>query len=143
MSSLAGTILLGVAFAQTIAFSTVASGRSSQIDEPREVVIRTHQEWLAFWKTHSTQPAPDIDFSKSMIAGIFIGMRPTGGYGVGIVAVRRSGATAVVEYVSSIPDKNQIVIQMLSSPFHLIAIPAGIGKVEFKRVTGGLLPTAF
>ena len=136
MTSLAAGLLLCVVSMQTITFSNVASGVSSLIDEPREVVIRTQADWQAFWKTHSTQPAPVVDFSKSIVAGMFLGMRPSGGYGVAIRAVRRTPTGAVVEYVSSTPDKNQMVVQMLTSPFHLIAIPNDVGKVEFKEVTG-------
>ncbi len=54
-----------------------------------------------------------------------------------IRTVRRTGTGAVVEYISSVPDKNQMVVQMLTSPFHLIALPADIAQVEFKQVTGG------
>ena len=136
MTSFAAGILLCVVSMQTITFSTVASGVSSQIDEPREIIVRTQADWQTFWKTHSTQTAPAVDFSKSIVAGVFLGMRPTGGYGVGILAVRRTPTGAVVEYVSSTPDKNQMVVQMLTSPFHLIAIPRDVGKVEFKEVTG-------
>jgi hypothetical protein len=136
MTFVAAGILLCAVSVQSVTFSTVASGVSSQIDEPRQVVIRTQADWQAFWKTHSTQPAPVVDFSKSIVAGVFLGMRPTGGYGVSIRAVRRTSTGAVVEYLSSTPDKNQMVIQMLTSPFHLIAIPGDIVKVEFKEVTG-------
>ena len=137
MTFLTGAILAAGLFVQTITFTTVASGISSQVDEPKEVVIRTQSDWLTFWKTHSTQPVPAVDFSKSIVAGVFMGMRPTGGYTIGIVAVRKTATGAVVEYASSGPDKNQMVIQMLTSPFHLVAIPADIAKVEFKQVTVG------
>ena len=136
MMSLAAGFMLYATIVQVIPFTRVASGTSSQIDEPREVVIRTQAEWQTFWKTHSTQPAPVVDFSRSVVAGVFLGMRPTGGYGVSIQAVRRTSTGAVVEYLSSTPDKNQMVIQMLTSPFHLIAIPRDIVKVEFKEVAG-------
>ena len=136
MMSLAAGFMLYATIVQVIPFTSVASGTSSLIDEPRQVVIRTQADWQAFWKTHSTQPAPIVDFSKSIVAGVFLGMRPTGGYGVSIRAVRRTSTGAVVEYLSSTPDKNQMVIQMLTSPFHLIAIPGDIVKVEFKEVTG-------
>ena len=136
MTSLAAGFMLFAAAVQVVPFTTVASGTSSQIDEPREVIIRTQADWQTFWKTHSTQPAPVVDFSKSIVAGMFLGMRPSGGYGVAIRAVRRTPTGAVVEYVSSTPDKNQMVVQMLTSPFHLIAIPSDVGKVEFKEVTG-------
>lgn len=136
MSLLAAGLVLCTSLAQTVPFTNVASGVSSQIDEPREVIIRTQADWQTFWKTHSTQPAPVVDFSRSIVAGVFLGMRPTGGYGVTIRTVRRTPAGAVIEYVSNTPDKTQMVIQMLTSPFHLIAIPADIGKVEFKQVSG-------
>jgi len=136
MMSLAAGFVLYATIVQVIPFTNVAWGTSSQIDEPREVVIRTQAEWQTFWKTHSTQPAPVVDFSRSVVAGVFLGMRPTGGYGVSMRAVRRTSTGAVVEYLSSTPDKNQMVIQMLTSPFHLIAIPGDIVKVEFKEVTG-------
>jgi len=136
MMSLAAGFVLFAAAVQAVPFTNVASGTSSLIDEPREVVIRTQADWQAFWKTHSTQPAPVVDFSKSVVAGVFLGMRPTGGYGVLIRAVRRTATGAVVEYLSSTPDKNQMVIQMLTSPFYLIAMPGDIVKVEFKEVTG-------
>lgn len=136
MMSLAAGFMLYATIVQVIPFTRVASGTSSQIDEPREVVIRTQAEWQTFWKTHSTQPAPVVDFSRSVVAGVFLGMRPTGGYGVSIRTVRRTSTGAVVEYLSSTPDKNQMVIQMLTSPFHLIAIPGDIVKVEFKEVAG-------
>jgi hypothetical protein len=143
MVSIATAILASAMLVQTIPFANVASGLSSLIDEPREVIIRTQAEWQTFWKTHSTQPAPVVDFSKSVVAGVFLGMRPTGGYGVSIRTVRRTSTGAVVEYLSSTPDKNQMVIQMLTSPFHLIAIPADIVKVEFKEVTGGVARPEF
>jgi hypothetical protein len=136
MTSVAAGILLCAVTVQTITFSTVSSGVSSLIDERREVIIRTQADWQTFWQTHSTQPAPAIDFSKSIVAGVFLGMRPTGGYGVTILSVRRTPTGAEIQYLSSAPDKNQMVVQMLTSPFHLIAIPANIGKVEFKQVTG-------
>jgi PrcB C-terminal len=136
MVSVVAAIVACAMLVQAIPFANVASGVSSQIDEPREVIIRTQADWQAFWKTHSTQPAPVVDFSRSIVAGVFLGMRPTGGYAVTIKTVRRTPTGAVIEYLSSTPDKNQAVIQMLTSPFHLIAIPIDIGRVEFKQVTG-------
>jgi hypothetical protein len=136
MVPVAAAIVAGAMFMQAIPFASVASGTSSLVDEPREIIVRTQADWQTFWKTHSTQPAPVVDFSRSIVAGVFLGMRPTGGYGVGIRAVRRTPTGAVVEYISSTPDKNQMVTQMLTSPFHLVAIPSDIGKVEFKEVAG-------
>ena len=118
---------------QTIAFTNVAQGTSSQIDEPRKVIVRSAEEFQALWKTHSTAPLPKVDFSKSIVVGVFLGMRPTAGYTVGIQAVRRTEGGAVVEYIEGVPDKSKMIAQMLTSPFHLVSIPNDVKTVEFKQ----------
>jgi hypothetical protein len=119
---------------QTIAFTNVAQGTSSQIDEPRKVIIRSADEFQALWKLHSTAPPPKVDFSKSIVAGVFLGMRPTAGYTVAIQAVRRTEAGAVVEYIEGVPDKSRMLAQLLTSPFHLVSIPNDVKTVEFKQL---------
>jgi len=119
---------------QTIAFTNVAQGTSSQVDEPRKVIVRSAEEFQALWKTHSTAPLPKVDFSKSIVVGVFLGMRPTAGYTVGIQAVRRTEGGAVVEYIEGVPDKSRMVAQVLTSPFHLVSIPSDVKTVEFKQL---------
>lgn len=123
------------AILQAIAFTNVAQGTSSLIDEPRKVIVRSADEFQALWKSHSTAPLPKVDFSKSIVVAVFAGMRPTAGYTVTITAVQRTdGGGAVVEYVESAPDKSRMVAQMLTSPFHLVSIPGDVKTVEFKQV---------
>jgi hypothetical protein len=119
---------------QTLAFTNVAQGTSSQIDEPRKVIIRSAEEFQALWKTHSTAPLPKVDFSKSIVVGVFLGMRPTAGYSVAIQAVGRTEGGAIVEYREGLPDKSKMVAQMLTSPFHLVSIPSDVKTVEFKQL---------
>jgi hypothetical protein len=119
---------------QAIAVTNVAQGIASQIDEPRKVVVRSAEEFQALWKSHSTAPLPKVDFSKSIVIGVFLGMRPTAGYTVGIQAVRRTEGGAVVEYIEGVPDKSKMVAQMLTSPFHLVSIPNDVKTVEFKQI---------
>ena len=122
---------VAAAFLQVIAFTSVAQGFSSQIDEPRRVVVRSADEFQALWKTHSTAPLPKVDFSQSIVVGVFLGMRPTTGYTVAIRAVRRTPKGAIVEWGEGVPEKDRIVGQMLTSPFHLVAIPRDVVNVEF------------
>jgi hypothetical protein len=118
---------------QSIAFANVAQGTASQIDEPRRVVVRTAEEFQALWKTHSTAPLPKVDFSKAMVVGVFLGMRPTAGYGVSITAVTKSAKGLVVEFREGVPEKGKMVAQLLTSPFHLVSIPRDDGAVEFRQ----------
>src|SRR5688572_5608851 len=105
----------------TVAFTTVARGSNSQISEPREVIVRTADEWRALWKTHGDARQPTIDFSKSTVIGVFLGTRMTAGYEVDIVSVRAQGATTVVEYRERRPDPGAFLAQALTAPFHLVS----------------------
>lgn len=101
-----------------VTFTTLAQGSSSQILEPREVVVRSAAEWQTLWKEHSAEPPPTIDFSRSIVVGVFVGSRPTTGYQVDITAVKGDGGLAVVEYRERRPAPGALVAQVLTSPFH-------------------------
>ena len=74
-------------------FATVQRGELSGIEERREVVVRTAAEWSALWKQHSPgQKPPAIDFTRSMVAGVFLGSRPSGGFAIDVTSVQRDGA---------------------------------------------------
>jgi hypothetical protein len=121
--------------AQSIPFTNIARGTSSQIDESRRVVIRTSDEWQALWKSHASSQAPVVDFSKLMVVGVFAGTKPTAGYSIQIGAVRRDGSKAIVEYAEQSPAAGAIVAQVLTSPFHLVSIPRDVQDVEFRATT--------
>ncbi len=123
--------------AQAFAFSTVAQGGSSQIQEPRTVVVRSTDEWQALWKEHGAGAAPTVDFTRSLVVGVFLGMRPSAGFGVQITTIRRSGTTAFVEFAERRPALGEITAQVLTSPFHLVAMPRAVEVVEFKEIGSG------
>jgi hypothetical protein len=128
--------LLQAAAAQppTIPFATVARGHHSGLEDSREAVVRTESEWKALWKEHAAeQSAPAVDFAKSIVAGVFLGSRSTGGYAVEIIAVERQGADAIVRYRETKPDPNMIVTQVLTSPFHIVSFEKATGEVTFQK----------
>ena len=133
-------LILAVMMAQVPgAVATVAQGPASAVNNPREVVVRTLPEWEALWKSHAgPQPAPAVDFSTSLVAAVFLGTRPTAGFGVEISATRRENDALVVEYVERAPGADAIVAQMLTSPFHIVKLPRFDGPVRFRKTaTGG------
>src|SRR4029453_6089957 len=77
----------------------VDKGDRSQIMSAREVVVRTAAEWDALWRSHlpTRQPAA-VDFSKEMVVGVFLGSRPTPGYGLTIVSAGEEGNALRVRY---------------------------------------------
>jgi hypothetical protein len=132
---LAVIIVVGGARLQTVPFTTIASGQQSGVEEQREIVIRTPADWKALWKEHAPDvPMPSIDFSKSIVAGVFLGSRSTGGYGVTIASVDRQGTELVVRWREQKPAPNAMVIQAVTFPFVLVRIDdAGAKAVSFSR----------
>lgn len=113
---------------------TLAQGTHSEIGDPREAVIRTQAEWAALWKAHG-QPEPPVavDFSREMVAAVFLGTRATGGYSVQIVGTRRSGDALVIEYTEQQPDRDAILTQALTTPFHIVKLPRYDGTARIRR----------
>jgi hypothetical protein len=114
---------------------TVGKGPASAIDEARQVTVRSEAEWAALWKAGGAGgPLPAVDFSREMVVGVFLGTRPTAGYGVEIVRAVDASGTLIVEYVETAPSRDRVAAQVLTAPFHLVAIPKHDGAVTFKKV---------
>jgi hypothetical protein len=78
-------------------FTTISQSEQSAVEEARQVVVRTPEEWKVLWKEHApNQPMPAVDFTKSMVIGVFLGSRNTAGYRVTITGIERDGANIVV-----------------------------------------------
>ena len=130
-------VLLLAALLQTAPppLRTVGKGPMSAIDQPRQVTVRSDAEWGALWKENGAKAAlPAVDFSREMVVGVFVGTRPTAGYGVEIVRAIGNSSTLVVEYVETAPSRDTITAQILTAPYHLAAIPKRDGTVVFKKV---------
>jgi len=120
--------------AESVPFKKLDRGQQSFIEEAREVVVRTAAEWAAFWKQHAPdlQP-PAVDFTRSMVVGVFLGSRPTGGHSVEITRVDREGSDLVVTYRERQPGDSDIVTQVITMPYELVTIDRSDGNVRFTR----------
>ncbi len=90
-----------------VAFTTVERGQGSQLDAPREVVIRTADEWRRLCQEHApARPLPDIDFETTIVAGVFLGTRPTASFEVEIAAVHSEDDRLIIEYEERRPRRS-------------------------------------
>ena len=115
----------------------IEKGDQSNIDEARRVLVRTDAEWTTLWKQHHPdKPRPAVDFSKEMIVGVFMGSRPNAGFSTAIVSTTATpSGTLLVRYTEKIPAPGSITAQILTFPFHLVAIPkADVKDVKFEKV---------
>ena len=114
---------------------TVGKGPMSAIDESRQITVRSAPEWGALWKENGANaPLPTVDFPREMVVGVFLGTRPTAGYGVEIIRAVGNSSTLVVEYVETTPSRDMVTAQILTAPYHLAAIPKHDGQITFKKV---------
>jgi PrcB C-terminal len=119
----------------TAPMRTIARGDQSGVDAARQAVARTAAEWAALWRQHApAQPPPAVDFPKEMVVAVFLGTRNTGGYSVEILGAETDQGALVVRYRHRSPSPDAITAQVITMPFHIVAIPAGTADVKFQRV---------
>lgn len=119
-----------------VSFITIDRGEQSQIEESREVVVRTAEELSALWKRHGGDGKPPaVDLTRSIVIGIFLGSRRTAGYAVEIIRIEKQDAGLVVTWREQRPAARDMVAQMLTAPFHVVRTGIHAGPVRFQRAT--------
>lgn len=115
---------------------TLQKGDQSNIDEARQVLVRTDAEWDALWARHSPdRPKPKVDFSKEMIVGVFMGSRPNAGFTITITSATAAAGVLLVRYNEKSPGRDTVAAQILTFPYHLVVIPkADVKDVKFEKV---------
>ena len=115
---------------------TIEKGDQSHIDEAKQVVVRTDAEWTALWQRHAPdRPRPAVDFSKEMVVGLFMGSRPNAGFSTAVISATAGNGVLIVRYSETFPAPGRVAAQVLTFPFHLVAIPkAAVTDVKFEKV---------
>ena len=128
--------LLGILMQTAPSPRTVQKGDLSNIDRPTQVLVRTAEEWSALWHRHAPdKPMPPVDFSREMIVAVFMGSRPTAGYSTTILTTMEVKGVLVVRYKETAPPPRAITAQIITFPYHIVAIPkATVTDVQFKKV---------
>jgi hypothetical protein len=134
----AAMILLAVSLAGNalapVPFTTISQSEQSGVEGARQVVVRTPAEWKALWNEHAPGRAiPAVDFTKSMIIGVFLGSRNTAGYRVTITTIDRDGATVAVTFREQRPGAGDMLAQVITFPHHLVRVDRIDGEVKFTR----------
>jgi len=122
--------------AAAVPFSTLAKGLASGVAQPTQIVVRTQNDWAALWSRHmrtqiASPPPPPVDFSRDMVVALFMGERPIGGYAIGVTRIERTDSGLSVHYRSTRPDPAAMQPQVLTQPFHLVALPRTDDPVTF------------
>jgi PrcB C-terminal len=115
---------------------TIEKGDQSNIDDAKQVLVRTDAEWAKLWQQHAgDRPRPSVDFSKEMVVGVFMGSRPNAGFSTSVISATAGNGALIVRYTETMPGKGMVSAQVLTFPFHLVAIPkAAVSDVKFEKV---------
>ena len=116
---------------------TIEKGDQSNIDDGKQLLVRTEAEWAKLWQQHAAdRPRPAVDFSKEMVVGVFMGSRPNAGFSTSIVSATAANGALIVRYTETMPGPGTVSAQILTFPFHLVAIPkAAVTDVKFEKDT--------
>lgn len=114
---------------------TIEKSDQSNVDDAKQVLVRTAAEWTKLWQQHSPdRPRPAVDFSKEMVVGVFMGSRPTAGFTTTIVSAAVANGALLVRYTETMPAPRTMAAQVLTFPYHLAAIPkAAVTDVRFEK----------
>jgi hypothetical protein len=122
-------------------FETIAKNTRSGVREPLQIVVRSPEQWKALWKKHvasdpNSPPAPAVDFNNNIVAAVFSGEKPTGGYAVEIIAAEKSDGALLIYYREMSPRPGSIVTQVLTQPFHMVTVSGGNNlQAVFRRAS--------
>jgi hypothetical protein len=114
---------------------TIEKGDQSNIDDARRVLVRNDAEWTTLWRQHHPdKPRPAVDFSKEMVVGVFMGSRPNAGFSTTILSATAGNGALIVRYTEKVPAPGGVSAQILTFPYHLVAVPkAAVTDVKFEK----------
>lgn len=84
-------------------------------------VVKTQEQWRALWREIGGE-APRADLDSHMAVAVFLGSRPTGGYGVEFGKPAEGADELVVSYRVKTPGE-MMVIQAFTQPYGVRLFP--------------------
>jgi len=114
-------------------FTTISRGQASSISDQRQLVIRDEQGLKDIWQQiDDAGSLPEIDFEDNMVIAVFMGERPTGGYGIEIESIDAYAGSITVNVVETEPGPDDLTTQALTYPYHIVTTGNTDGIVAFE-----------
>lgn len=125
------------ALPQDLPLRTLDRGTYSGVRERLAAVIKTEEAWYALWQRHvaGVEPRrglPPVDFSREMVAAVFMGEQPTSGGTAEVVGATQEGGSLVVRIRQVPAPAGGVGLSVLTQPFHLVLIPRSELPVKFE-----------
>jgi hypothetical protein len=125
-------LLGGFANNQPLELKTLLNGSNAAYGSDASLVRldRNEQSFNQTWKLMNgnfvpVPNAPSVDFNRNKVLTVFLGQRPTGGYGIVLSSLKLEGQTLVVSANVRQPGAGTITTQVITSPFSSVLISGG------------------
>lgn len=107
--------------ATTVSFANVISAQNTTYTGEPRIVVATDAASAA--DLARLVPAATAPAGRVLVAA-FQGQQRTGGYAIRITAIERQGQHLIVHATFTAPARDAIVIQILTSPAHVVSVAA-------------------
>lgn len=96
---------------------------------------------LAYGRQTGTPAVPALRSGETVV-GVFLGQRPTGGYGIRVTGASVQGDTLTLTVEVRVPGPGAITTQALTSPWTLVRVPGTFRAVQVVDSSGRPLQTS-
>jgi hypothetical protein len=94
--------------------------------------VKNDRQWIQFWAEHHPhEVAPEVDFTRDMVVGVFSGSRPADEFAVEIIQVRTLAGALAVDYRERTPPPGTFAVNVTVYPYALKVIPRSTLPVKF------------
>lgn len=116
----------------------LAHGQHSGAQGPVRRVIAEQAEWETFWNQHGSRqmPAPErpeVDFSTERVLAVVLEEKPNGCWATRVTNATGSGGELVVEVTTYAPPPDTFCTDVITNPFHFVALAGWDGAVRFEE----------
>jgi len=125
--------------AQSLQWEVLARGsQATGYQAPTFVLVSDEDKLIGLWnRAYGSQltipPLPEVDFEHETLLAVFLGSKPTGGYGVVVDRVSVEGGDLFVDMRQTSPAEGTVTTQALTSPWLMLRVLRGGFDVAWFR----------
>lgn len=115
-----------------LAFKELDRSSRSLVAQPKNVVARDAAAFAALWAEHGgAMQLPQVDFTRHMVIGVFMGSRANGCYSTAIDSVVRANGKITVARTDTEPGPGIMCTLAIVHPAHIVMVERSEAPVEF------------
>ena len=116
-----------------LSFETVSKDFYSAWEDPANITVNDSYAFDDLITSAGIDIQEDIDFDESTIIAVFMGQQSTGGYEVEIKKIVEGADQITVTFESTEPSEDEMVAQVITSPYHMVKIDQAEKAVVFEE----------